>query len=169
MTLAFYIISFVLLASAALAVSLRNLIHCAFAAALSFLSVGALFFMLKAEFIGAIQILIYVGAVATLILFTIMLTHQVIRSAPYRGQKPKAGLGIVMASAVLWVLVGAIRSQTNLAEVIVQNRAVDVASLGKEMLTTYLLPFEVISLLLTAAMIGGIVLALEKKKEKETS
>ncbi|MBI4430346.1 MAG: NADH-quinone oxidoreductase subunit J [Candidatus Omnitrophica bacterium] len=165
MIAAFYLISVVLIVSAVLAVSLRNLIYCTLCASVVFISSAALFFLLKADFIGVVQILIYVGAVATLLLFAVMLTKNLVSRQYYVGQKRKWSYGIFTASAVLWVLIGSIRSQTNLAELVTADHQLSVVSLGKEMLTAFLLPFEVASLLLTAAMIGGIVIALEEKKK----
>lgn len=165
MIFAFYIISTVILASAVVAVSHRNLIYCALSAAVTFISSAALFFLLKADFIGVVQILIYVGAVATLILFTIMLTKNIVSRDYYVGQKRKWSYGIFTAAGVLGILIISIRSQTNLPDLVTADRPISILALGKEMLTSYLLPFEVISLLLTAALIGGIIISLEETKK----
>ena len=163
MAFAFYLISAVLIISAVLAVSLRNLIYCTLCASVVFISSAALFFLLKADFIGVVQILIYVGAVATLILFAIMLTKNLVSREYYAGQRRKWSFGILTASAVLWALVGSIQTHTNLPELVTADSLLSMVALGKEMLTTFLLPFEVTSILLTAAMIGGIVIALEER------
>lgn len=163
MIFSFYLISAILIISAILAVSLRNLIYCTLCASIVFISSAALFFLLKADFIGVVQILIYVGAVVTLILFAIMLTKNIVSRDYYVGQRRKWGYGILTASAILWALIGSIRTQTNLPELVTADRLISVVALGKEMLTSFLLPFEVTSILLTAAMIGGIVIALEEK------
>jgi NADH:ubiquinone oxidoreductase subunit 6 (subunit J) len=165
MIFAFYTISAIIIASAVLAVSHRNLIYCALSSSVTFIGTAALFFLLKADFIGVVQILIYVGAVATLILFTIMLTKEVVSRTYYVGQKRKWSYGILTVACVLGVLIASIRSQTNLPELVTADRPISVIALGKEMLTSYLLPFEVISLLLTAALIGGIIISLEEKKK----
>ena len=165
MIFAFYIISAIILASAVLAVSHRNLIYCTLSASITFISTAALFFLLKADFIGVVQILIYVGAVATLILFTIMLTKNIVSRDYYVGQKRKWSYGIFAAASVLGILIISIRSQTNLPDLVTADRPISIIALGKEMLTSYVLPFEVISLLLTAALIGGIIISLEEKKK----
>jgi len=165
-TVAFYIISFFAITSALLAVSLRNLVYCGLSAALFFLSTAAMFILLKAEFIAVVQIIIYIGAVATLILFVIMLTHRLIEKVPYAGRNWHASLGVVCAAVIGLVLAGSFASQTNLPELVTHPEGPTVQELGKVMLTEYLLPFEVTSLLLTVAMIGGIVIALGKGKDK---
>ena len=166
MNAAFYLISFFTIFASILAVSLRNLIHCALAAALSFSGVAMLFFLLKAEFVGVIQILIYIGAVATLILFTIMLTRNLFDKLHYIGQRRKWTYGILTAAFIFIILTISILSQTNLPQIVTQKTKIGVFEIGKELLTTFILPFEVVSLLLTAAMMGGIVIALGDYKEE---
>ena len=77
MDIAFWIISGITVLGALLAVTLRNLVHCVLSLILFFLGIAAHYFLLRADFIGAVQILIYIGAVVVLILFAIMLTRNV--------------------------------------------------------------------------------------------
>lgn len=165
MVISFYIISAVAIIGAILAVSLRNLIHCALAAALFFLATAAMFFLLKAEFIGVVQILIYIGAIATLLLFTIMLTRHPTGADPYTGKAKNMLFSLITSVGMASILAGSVLSQTGLPEQVRHDIHPSVAEIGTSLLTTFLLPFEVISLLLTAAMIGGIVLAIEKKRK----
>ncbi len=163
--IAFWMLATVTVAGALLTVTLSNIVHCVLAAVLFFTGIAGLYFYLGAEFLGASQILIYVGAVATLILFAIMLTRG-LREEPgdlrhVLGNKLYA---LVAAAAVLGILLHALLSQTWPLETLEGARA-GMADIGRELLTTFLLPFEVVALLLTAALVGAIVIALDEKKK----
>lgn len=161
MTTTFLLIAGLTLLGALLAVTLRNLIHCALAGALSFTGVAALFILLRADFLAAVQLLIYVGAVATLILFVVMLTRNV------TGREGTALARTWWASALLAVAAGALLLRAVWLHPALPRDAPagpnsSTLLLGRELLTTYVLPFEVVALLLTSALIGAIVVALEE-------
>jgi NADH-quinone oxidoreductase subunit J len=164
MDFAFWIISGITLLGAVLAVSLRNLVHCVLSLILFFLGVAAHYFLLRADFIGAAQILVYVGAVAVLILFAIMLTRNVTGTDGPRevlGVKWWAGsfLGAVLAVVVCWAITQDPISQTLSNGDQAQS---SVAALGRAMVADWLVPFEAMAVLLTAALIGAVVIALEE-------
>ena len=107
MTLPFIIIALLTIASASAAMSLRNLVHCALSLALTFTGLAALFLQLNAEFVGFAQILVYVGAVAILIVFAILLTRggENEPPAPIATATP---WGIAIAVAAFVTIAGAI-------------------------------------------------------------
>jgi len=178
MTVAFWIVAAVIIMGAFLAVTLRNLIHCVLSLVLFFLGIAVMFFLLRAEFLGAVQILIYVGAVGVLFLFAIMLTHRVFGEPGVRQTAANWWLRLLVAAVVFGGLFLSIGAQTfppagTVEGTAVETRAAgaemtaDTRTLGEAIMSPYLLPFEVVSVLLTAGMIGAIVIAMEEKaKEK---
>lgn len=151
-----YFLAAVLLVSALLTVTLRNIFHCALSLAVALLSLAGLYFYLAAPFVGVMQLIIYVGAIMILILFAIMLTTRVgarLLSAPNHQVIPAV-------LAVLAFLLFAGSAVGGMALVTKPGRMFDpIVGLGQALLTTYLLPFEVISLLLLAALVGAVVIA----------
>jgi NADH-quinone oxidoreductase subunit J len=162
MTIAFLILSFLTLSGAIAAVTLRNLVHCALALTVSFAGLAMLYLQLDAQFVGFAQILVYIGAVAILIVFAILLT---------RGSEPSgqplfssswcAGLGV--AILVFGVLAGLVLSSRSIASSAPPAPPATVHQLGYELMTRYVLPLEVIGLLLTVALIGAVIMAMHEK------
>ena len=163
---AFYAIAAVVLASAVLMVTSRHLVHSVVYMVISFVGVGALFILLEAEFVAAVQILAYAGGIVVLFLFVVMLvnvgeTYQV--EFLHRQWLPATVLGVVLAAEIgflLWGGAGILPADpAGSADVL---RAVDggnTETVGMTLYTDYLLPFEVASVLLLVAMIGAIYLA----------
>lgn len=166
-TAVFVIISLVTLASGVAAMALRNLVHCALCLAVTFAGLAALYLTLDAQFVGFAQILVYVGAVAILIVFAILLT---------RGSDPEKQaiysshwlVGIAIAILVFAVIGAVISSSKALVRVEVPALEVSVRQLGDQLMTKYVLPLEVLGLLLTAALIGAVILAMHESPAKET-
>jgi len=165
MTPAFLIIAVLTIVAAAAAMTLRNLIHCALAVALAFVGLAAAYLQLNAQFVGFAQILVYVGAVAILIVFAALLT---------RGGEPSseaifsktwfAGLGVTIAvlGVLTWAVTRSIVTQRETAPV----PEVTVKQIGDALMTKYVLPLEVIGLLLTAALIGAVIIAMRDEVKK---
>ena len=163
MNLAFWIISAVTVLGALLAVSLRNLVHCVLALILFFIGIAAHYFLLRADFLGTMQILIYVGAVAVLILFAIMLTHNVTGDGPREILGVKWWSGAVIAAALAILLKKAILSDSLATLLPTGGKAQSsVAEIGRALVTGWVVPLEAIAILLTAALIGAVVIALEE-------
>lgn len=160
----FIILALVTLLSASAAMSLRNLVHCSLALVVTFAGLAALYLQLHAEFVGFAQILVYVGAVAILIVFAILLTRS--GEAPNQAVLAPgwvAGIGVsaIVFAALGWAVLGsnAITKQASVApEITVKN-------IGDALMSKYVLPLEVIGLLLTAAMIGAVIIAMKDDKE----
>ena len=156
---AFFVMAAIALVGAFLAVSLRNLVRAALGLILSFMGVAGLYFILEAEFIGVIQILIYVGAISILILFAIMLTRGLMTSTASAENSQWVGaafIALLMFAILFFVAFG-----TNWPSAPAASISDLMPKLGTELVTTYLLPFEAVSLLLLAALVGAIVIARE--------
>jgi NADH-quinone oxidoreductase subunit J len=167
MSIAFYILAAITLLGAVLAVALRNLVHCLLALVLFFLGIAGHFFLLRADFLGAAQILIYIGAVAVLILFAIMLTRNVTGT---EGPRESLGgawwLGVGVATALAGLL-GAVARRTELANQLPSQPDVKsvIADIGRLLVSDWVVPLEIMAVLLTAALIGAVVIALEEDKK----
>ena len=142
---------------AALGVTLtRNLFHSALCLAVTLLGVAGLYLYLGAEFLAMVQILIYVGAILILLVFGVMLTARIADPAIPQLNR-QAAVAALVAVGTAWVLTLALRRAAALPTGPVA--AVPLADLGRGLVTTYVLPFEVVSLILVGALAGAIVIA----------
>jgi NAD(P)H-quinone oxidoreductase subunit 6 len=143
--------------AAAVVVLGRNIVRAAVALIFSFCGVAGLYVLLEAPFLAAVQVLIYVGGITILLLFAIMLTSQ-ISSTTVRAINEQVGLSAV---AALGLLLGLVYAAVRGIGVFAAPPSLPETSpfLGRALLTTYLLPFEAVSILLLAAMVGAIILA----------
>ena len=157
-SVAFVIIAILTLAAAVAAASLSKLIHAALSLAVAFVGVAAFYFLLGAEFVGLIQVFIYVGAVAVLIVFTILLTR---RDAVVPERFNWAG--IVVAMAVFGGLIWAIYQTPAIATVATPIEPLTVRRIGQILMLDYVWPLQCVGLLLTAAMLGALILVMEEK------
>ncbi len=154
--------SLVLIVSAAAAMSLKNLIHCALCLAVCFMTLGFMFMYQGAEFIGLVQILVYVGAVAVLILFAILLVKGS-KFGEMQTFTTSWKWGISIAFCLFLTIVICILTSSKLQSAPIEKK-IQINTIGKELMTVYVLPLEVIGLLLTTALIGGVFLAAKKDK-----
>jgi NADH-quinone oxidoreductase subunit J len=158
-SLAFVLIAILTLAAALAAATLQKLMHATLSFALALLGVAALFFLLRAEFVGLVLIFVYIGAVAVLIVFTILLTQRDI------GKDRGANRGgVLVAVGVFGGLTWAILKTQSLAIVAPHIRLLTVKRIGEALMTGYAWPLQCVGLLLTAALIGALVLAMEEKR-----
>jgi len=165
MTAAFIVICLVILASGIAAMTFRNLVHCALSLSITFAGLAALYLQLDAQFVGFAQILVYVGAVAILIVFAILLTRG---SEPERQSiyAPHWLIGVGIAAVVFAVIGAVILSSKALGRPQAPAPEVGVRQLGDQLMTKYVLPLEVLGLLLTAALIGAVILAMQEGHSK---
>ncbi len=157
-TVAFAAIAILTLAAALAAATLQKLMHAALSFAVMFVGISAFFFLLGAEFVGLVQIFVYIGAVAVLIVFTILLTRDdvgKVRSFNWSG--------IVVAIAVFAGLVWAISKTKSLPLTPPQIEPVTVQRIGELLMTNYVWPLQCVGVLLTAALIGALILVMEEK------
>jgi NADH-quinone oxidoreductase subunit J len=155
------LIAIILLAGALAAALLPKLIHAALAVVVAFIGTACVYFWLGAEFLGVVQIFVYIGAVAILIIFTILLTKPDERSPGFRLP------GFLVALAVFAALVWAILSTPGLPAP-PEAPALSVKQIGDTLTTDYVWPLMGIGVLLTAALIGALVVVMEEPKEKES-
>lgn len=161
MTVPFLILAALTIAGATAAMTLRKLVHCALALAVSLVGLAGLYLDLGAQFVGLVQVLVYVGAVVILIVFAILLTRSDELPSP---RVARAVSGVVISACVFGVLAWAIVSGAPVAGP-VQNaqQQAAISGIGHAMMQRYILPLEVVGLLLTAALIGAVVIAMEEK------
>ena len=165
MDVAFWITAGWTILAAGAALSFRNPVHCALCLVLAFAGLAAFYLQLGAEFVGFAQILVYIGAVAILIVFAILLTRT--SDVAEEGRSfPWAGAGV--AAIVFVALCGAIRGSWLAAAVPPVKARPTVKELGLEMFQgSYVLALEVAGLLLTAALIGAAVIALQEYPKRQ--
>lgn len=186
--LPFLIVAALTAGSAIAAMALRNLVHCALCLVVTFAGLAALYLQLNAEFVGFVQILVYVGAVSILIVFAILLTRGT-DPAPPAAIATATPWALSIAVAVLVIMAGAIlRTQgtprpvapptaadagtaaiaTSATSAPARVVGVSVKSLGERLMGEYVVPLEVMGLLLTAAMIGAVIIALPERSSAGT-
>ena len=169
MQIAFAIIAALTIVSAVAAMSLRNLVHCALSLAVTFAGLAALYLQLGAPFAGWAQVLVYIGAVAILIVFAVLLTRSDAPQSPVISRSWM--IGVAIAVLVFCVLAGAISSSPSIREV---GGAPDkpepaVKEIGMQLMTKYILPLEAMGLLLTAATIGAVIIAMRDVKPADSA
>jgi NADH-quinone oxidoreductase subunit J len=162
--IAFYTLAAFILGFAVLVITTRDTVHSVLFLVLDFLFVAALYVMLNAAFLAAIQILVYAGGIVVLYLFVVMLVNLKRPPEVFRDPNRHGRIGLGMAVAVLLEL-GAIAALGvgSAAPVRAAAEALPVTGnteqVGWLLYTSYLIPFEIASMLLLVAMIGAIVLA----------
>lgn len=153
----FYLFAFVIIVSALAVVTMRNIFHCALFLILCLFSVAGIYVMLHAEFLAVVQVLLYVGAVAILIIFAIMLTSKLAgREVQMTNEHTFIGafLSLVLVFGLTVSLASTLFHQ---ADTLPASQS--AFEIGRLLMTEYVLPFELVSALLLAALIGAIVIA----------
>lgn len=163
----FYIISAVILGAGVLAVTTRKIFRAAIFLLLSLVGIAGLYFWMEVEFIAAVQIIIYAGGIVVLIIFSIFLTQKSgdEMPKPVRSRAVFSLLAVLLGFGFTYDLILHYGFSGNT----VQPFEVKVSEVGTQMLSTtnygFVLPFEVVSVLLLSAMIGCIVIAMKSKPE----
>ena len=163
---AFWILSAIALLGALVAVRKRNLIHGVFALLVFFAGLSGLFLLLLAEFIAAVQVLVYIGAVGILLLFAIMLTERVTGDDDRRVTSRGWFWGLVVTAAVFVVLLLPAIQQLPPPKA-AQTIDPSVKELGHKLMNPYVVTLEVLALLLTTALIGAVTAAQGVRMPKE--
>jgi NADH-quinone oxidoreductase subunit J len=164
--IAFVLLCIVTLGASLAAVSLRNLVHCGLNLALAFIGIGGFYLLLGAEFVGFVQLLVYVGAVAILIMFVILLSRPAgVETEPVARKVVSLLPGLGISLAVLAVLVFAIGGSPSLQTAAPEASPVSIESIGLLLVSSHLLPLQITGVLLTAALIGGVLFALKEEKK----
>ncbi len=163
----FYILSALILGGGLLAVTSRKIFRSAIWLLFSLIGIAGLYFWFHVEFIAAVQIIVYVGGIVVLIIFSIFLTQQSGMEMP----KPIRSRAIFAALAALsgFTLTRFITFHHTYKSANDSPMDSSVSNIGTQLLSTtehgYVLPFEVVSILLLAAMVGCIVIAIKAKPE----
>lgn len=165
-SIAFYTLAAFILGFALLVVTTKDTVHSVLFLVLDFLFVAALYVLLGAQFLAAIQVLVYAGGIVVLYLFVVMLVNLKRPPEEYRDPRRRSMLGIALSAAVLIELAAiAIWSRANPGPALVDTASAampvtgNTEQIGWLLYTSYLIPFEIASMLLLVAMIGAIVLA----------
>ena len=160
MELAFFILFAVTAIASALSVILqRNPIYSALSLIVVIASMGGLFLLLNAHFIAVLQIVIYAGAVMTLFLFVLMMleSHEDVEPIWKRQSKFALLILLVMAGVTIWAI-----SSTD-AQIATLTKDFSVKGLAKELFTTYVFPFEIISILIISSVVGALYIARKEE------
>jgi len=168
-TIIFYLLAALVLVSGWLAVTTRQIFRAAIYLLFSLVGIAGLYFWLQYEFIAAVQIVVYVGGIVVLIIFSIFLTQQSGQKLPSQKRGRiifsilAVGLGLTLTMLQLF--------QYTFVKSTESPVSANVTSIGRQMLGVndngYALPFEVVSMLLLAAMIGCIVIAMKSPENEQ--
>jgi len=164
---AFYFLSFVAIFSALLVVFSRNAVYSVLYLIITFFAIAGHYILLRAEFLAAVHVIVYAGAIMVLFLSVIMLLNLNNETEAHKSNLLKIAAAIC-AGLLMIVLVGSLKG----SELLIQRSAPvhdisSVKTLGKVLFTDFLFPFEVASVLLLAAMIGAVMLS-KSEKPKQT-
>ena len=152
----FWVFAVLMLGSAVIVVHGKNLVRSAFALLATFFSVAVFYVMLGADFLAGAQVLIYVGGILTLILFGVMLTNRI-----YNLNLETATFQVVpggLVSLAVFVLLTTVITRTPWSQASIIEDGPTTARIGRSLMTEYVLPFEVASVLLLVALLGAAML-----------
>jgi len=164
--LLFIVLSAITVGCGLIVVYSRNILHSGFALLGTFAGVAGLYGLLSANFLMAVQILVYVGGILVVILFAVMLTRSiedVNYSNPSKGIIPATLASLVVTGSLIYI---AMNFPWKVRPVAAQSST--VAAIGNELLGAYLIPFEVLSVVLLAALIGAVMLVRKEIKNGES-
>jgi len=156
--LAFWLLAAIIIASALAVVLLKNIVHSALFLVLTFVGVAGIYVLLNAEFLAAVQVLVYAGAVAVLIVFAVMLTRRgdIRASNLFNSSSLAAG---VVALALFIIITLATGRMTWIATSSGNLSGSNVEAVADAFLGRFVIPFEVAAVLLLVAIVGAIILA----------
>ncbi len=163
----FYAFAGVTIFAAMLMVLSRNIFHSALFLALALLGVAALFAMMGSFFIAGIQVLLYIGAVVVLTIFVINLTKQVIGQDVSQVNELVLPAIITSLLSACLIILAVLKTDwgTRIAQSVAQSELTDnTAIIGRQLLTNFVIPFEIVSVLLLAALIGAIAIVSRDKE-----
>jgi NADH-quinone oxidoreductase subunit J len=164
-TALFYLFASLTTVSAFMVVKARNLFHSALYLAATLFGVAAMYVLLQAYFLAAIQVLIYIGAVVVLTIFVINLTKEVAGKSG-RPASRQVFPAVLICLMIIGLVVTALHKSGVLGPVAMPgNPEATTRLIGQALLTDYVIAFEVVSVLLLAALIGGIVIVLKDPEE----
>ena len=154
----FYFLSFLAIFCAILVVLSKNPVHSVLYLILTFFSIAGHYILMDAQFLAAVHVIVYAGAIMVLFLYVIMLLNLNEETEPHKSNLLKIS-ATICSGLLLVLLVGSLKGSENIPVAQATNENIGlVKNLGKIMFNEFLLPFEVTSLLLLAAMVGAVML-----------
>ena len=151
-----WLLAAVMIGSGLLVVTMRDIIRCGLAMIVCFLALAGIYVLMGVPLLGAAQVIVYIGAISVLILFAIMLTQT--KDAPSRLVFQSQAIPAAIAAVIIGVVVALAIAATDWGEATERVR-VATDALSKVLFDQYVLPFEIVSVMLLAAVIGGVFLA----------
>ena len=151
-----WILSAVMLGSGLLVVTMRDIIRCGLAMIVCFLALAGIYVLMGAPLLGAAQVIVYIGAISVLILFAIMLTQT--KDAPSRLVFQTQAVPAAIAAVVVAILIALAVAGTDWGELTERVRLA-TSTMSRVLFEQFVFPFEIVSVLLLAAVIGGVFLA----------
>ncbi len=158
-SIAFWTLAIAALGGALGTVFARRIFHCAMFLVMALASVAGIYVLLSADFLAAAQVLVYTGAIVILLLFAIMLTPQQVELPAFASLSQQFAAWLVSASLFALIVAAVLSSPWSLAVTPLDRPT--TAEIGGAMLTTFVFPFELASLVLLVGMVGAILLARE--------
>ncbi len=164
MSLLFLVLALLTLVMAIGTVTARNLFHAALFLVGAFFGVATIYVLLEAEFLAVSQVIIYIGAIATLIVFAIMLSRSMMgrEAGGYNRYWVAAAVGV----AALWSLLALLLTTVSFPVVDQPVPADAIVQIGAGLIGPYLIPFEVVSVLLVVALMGAVMIARERHRQR---
>jgi NADH:ubiquinone oxidoreductase subunit 6 (subunit J) len=153
----FWVLAAVMLGSGLLVVTMRDIIRCGLAMIVCFGALAGIYVLIGAPLVGAAQVIVYIGAISVLILFAIMLTQT--KDAPARLVFQTQAGGAAVASLIIGIIIALSVIATDWPGAVSERIPVDTARMAKTLFEDFALPLEIVSVLLLAAVIGGVFLA----------
>jgi NADH-quinone oxidoreductase subunit J len=172
-TFFFYFFSIITVGSALMVIASKNTVHAVFFLILDFISVGCLFIMIGAEFLGMIMLIVYVGAVAVLFLFVVMMLNVAEQKQSwFRGLKESTHIpvGLIVSIIILLevlVVIGGWKYKSNFIStesIVVDSNFSNTHQLGSVLYTDYIYLFQIAGIILLLSMVGAIVLTYRKRE-----
>jgi NADH-quinone oxidoreductase subunit J len=159
----FYLFAVIAAVSALLVVTLKNIFHSALFLVLTLFSVAGLYVLLDAGFLAGVQVLIYVGAITILMIFAIMLTYQLTNKNIRQTNEQKVPATIIVLIFFALSVITMIKTAWPLTRSELPSN--NILELGRQLLQTYVVPFEVVSIVLLVALIGAIIISRREPQE----
>ncbi len=173
----FYVFSIIAVISAIMVTVSKNTVHSVFFLILDFISISCLFIMIGAEFLGMIMLIVYVGAVAVLFLFVVMMLNVAQQKNQWFNSEDNSGhipIGLIISTIIFFeliIVVGGWKYKPELSDLSttqISNKISNTHSLGQVLYTDYIHVFQISGMILLIAMIGAIVLTFRKREGVKT-
>ena len=172
-TVFFYIFSLIAIVSAVMVTVSKNTVHSVFFLILDFISISCLFIMIGAEFLGMIMLIVYVGAVAVLFLFVVMMLNVAEQKGQWFSSRWDGGthipVGLLVSLIIFFeliIVIGGWKYKPDLLNSLsinISNEVTNTRSIGNVLYTDYILLFQISGMILLVAMIGAIVLTFRER------